>query len=143
MNRIIRYVLKREFIVFLISHVLNKLTSMYLNCLMKKKSSKGTKRRGANYGSRKGETLLPYKRGRDKGFVANHCKLAFAAGSECVDAICRECKKNPINKDHSCPVCHQNIGTYKDETDVRCMPRRRPNWEGPGPVVCGICEITM
>jgi len=144
MHGIIRYVFCALLCTYCIYYKsCSTLTHLYIHYLMKEKHGRGTKRKGVNYGSRRGETLVPYKRGLENRFVAYHCKLAFGAGSKCVDAICHKCKLNPENKDHSCPECNQNIGDYSEETNQGYMPRKRPNWEGPGPVVCGICEITM
>lgn len=81
-----------------------------------------------------------YPRG---GFVTYHCKEAFTLGSKCVDAVCKECKDNEENHGHSCHLCKQKMITYKDETIQSYMPRRRPDWPGPGPVYCGICEIKL
>ena len=32
---------------------------------------------------------------------------------------------------------------HKSETLESMMPRKRPNWPGPGPETCAICEIIM
>ena len=84
-----------------------------------------------------------YKRGPATKFVVYHCKKALEEGSACVDAVCHSCRFTAANENHSCPECKQKIGDYKAETNQAYMPRKQPNWPGPGPIVCGICEIIM
>jgi len=111
---------------------------------LKSEGGRGTKRKGGNYGSRKGHSLEgTYKRGPTTRFVAYHCKKAFEEGSACVDAVCHSCRFTADNENHSCPEYKQKIGDYKAETNQAYMPRKRHKWPGPGPIVCGICEIIM
>ena len=99
------------------------------------------KRKGDNYGGRKGQSLVgKYRRGR---FIVWHCKDAFEAGKDCVDGVCGQCKVECTNDGHSCGICGQNIGDYKAEDNQGMMPRNRKNWPGPGPEECVICGIEL
>ena len=84
--------------------------------------------------------------GRGKGkmkFVIWHCKDAFEAGKKCVDGVCGACKIDQNKNGHKCPICKESIIDYRQETNATYMPHKRPNWIGPGPTNCAICEIEL
>ena len=84
--------------------------------------------------------------GRGKGkmkFVIWHCKDAFEAEKKCVDGVCGACKIDHNKNGHKCPICKESIIDYRQETNATYMPRKRPNWIGPGPTNCAICEIEL
>ena len=87
----------------------------------------------------KGGSLV-YKRGQ---FVTYHCQKAFQEGSACIDAVCSLCKQEEGNEGHSCNICKQSIKDYLIMDDQSFMPRKRPDWPGPGPEFCGICEVRL
>ena len=96
------------------------------------------------YGARRGESLVgTYTKGFGKGFIIYHCREAFKKGSACVDGVCRQCKLDHNDSGHKCDVCNQDICDYKEEENQTMMWRTRPNWGGPCPELCSICEIEM
>ena len=84
--------------------------------------------------------------GRHKGqirFVVWLYKDAFEAGKKCVDGVCGACKIDHNGNGHRWPICKESIVDYRQETNARYMPRKRPNWNGPGPTNCAICDIVL
>ena len=108
-------------------------------------SKRGEKRKGSNYGMRKGQTLIGTYNNRSvvKRFQIHHCGRCFDVESPCVDAVCGQCKYDSKNDEHSCSVCKQNVTDYKLEENEKMMPRSHPEWQGVGPETCAICGIVM
>ena len=108
-----------------------------------KNVNKPVKRKADEYGSRSGMSLVKqYGRGKRK-FVIWHCKNAFEAKNKCVDGVCGECKIRHNKNGHKCPLCKMSIVDYREESNATYMPRKRPNWGGPGPEKCAICAIEL
>ena len=93
------------------------------------------------YGKRKGQSLVgKYKREK---FVIWHCDNAFKARGKCMDGVCGDCYVQHMDSSHSCGVCGQEIGNYRDEKLQGMLNRKRDNWSGIAPKKCAIVEIVL
>ena len=72
-----------------------------------------------------------------------HCNDAFKAESKCVEGVCGECYVQHMDSGHSCGVCKQEIGNYRDTNQEGYLNRKRDNWDGNAPEKCAICEIEL
>ena len=72
-----------------------------------------------------------------------HCNDAFKAEKKCVEGVCGDCYVQHMDSGHSCGICNQKIGDYKDEKQEGYLNRKRDNWNGKAPEKCAICEIEL